>query len=65
MVFSYATTADLTQAVTGDKNKYINKIEVDGKKDEATYDYTYSKGEIVKTDAIIKRILLVQQQLVN
>lgn len=50
LVFSYATTADLTQAVTGDKNKYINKIEVDGKKDEATYDYTYSKGEIVKTD---------------
>lgn len=50
LVFSYATTADLTQAVIGDKNKYINKIEVDGKKDEATYDYTYSKGEIVKTD---------------
>lgn len=50
LVFSYATTADLTQAVTGDKNKYINKIEVDGKKDEVTYDYTYSKGEIVKTD---------------
>lgn len=50
LTFSYKTTADLTQAVTGDKNKYINKIEVDGKKDEATYDYTYSKGEIIKTD---------------
>lgn len=49
LVFSYATTADLTQAVTGD-NKYTNRIEVDGKKNEATYVYTYSKGEIVKTD---------------
>ena len=26
LVFSYATTADLTQAVTGDKNNYTNKI---------------------------------------
>lgn len=50
LVFSYATTADLTQAVTGDKNNYTNKIEVDGKPAEDTYHYTYSKGEIVKTD---------------
>lgn len=50
LVFSYATTADLTQAVTGSRNNYVNKVEVDGKRDEDTYHYTYSKGEIVKTD---------------
>lgn len=50
LVFSYATTADLTQAVTGRRNNYVNKVEVDGKKAEDTYHYTYSKGEIVKTD---------------
>lgn len=50
LVFSYATTADLTQAVTGRRNNYVNKVEVDGKSDDDTYHYTYSKGEIVKTD---------------
>ena len=41
LVFSYATTADLTQAVTGRRNNYVNKVEVDGKKAEDTYHYTY------------------------
>lgn len=50
LTFSYKTTADLTQAVTGDKNNYVNKVDVDGKNDDATYHYTYSKGEIIKTD---------------
>ena len=50
LTFSYKTTADLTQAVTGNKNNYVNKVDVDGKNDDATYHYTYSKGEIIKTD---------------
>ena len=50
LTFSYKTTADLTQAVTGDKNNYVNRVDVDGKSAEDTYHYTYSKGEIVKTD---------------
>lgn len=50
LTFSYKTTADLTQAVTGNKNKYVNRVDVDDKNDDATYDYTYSKGEIIKTD---------------
>ena len=50
LTFSYTTTADLTQAVTGDKNNYVNKVDVDGKNDEDTYHYAYSKGEIIKTD---------------
>lgn len=50
LTFSYTTTADLTQAVTGDKNNYVNKVDVDGKNDEDTYHYIYSKGEIIKTD---------------
>lgn len=50
LTFSYKTTADLTQAVTGDKNNYVNRVDVDDKNDDATYHYTYSKGEIIKTD---------------
>lgn len=50
LTFSYTTIADLTQAVAGNNNDYINKVEVDGKKDQDTYHYQYSKGEIVKTD---------------
>ena len=50
LTFSYTTTADLTQAVTGDKNNYVNRVDVDGKNKEATYHYIYSKGEIIKTD---------------
>lgn len=50
LTFSYKTTADLTQAVTGNRNNYVNKVDVDNKHDEDTYHYTYSKGEIVKTD---------------
>ena len=50
LTFSYTTTADLTQAVAGNKNDYTNKVEVDGKEDKDTYHYQYSKGEIVKTD---------------
>lgn len=50
LTFSYTTTADLTQAVTGERNNYVNKVDVDGKNDEDTYHYIYSKGEIIKTD---------------
>ena len=63
LVFSYATTADLTQAVTGRRNNYVNRLMERRLKTLTTIHIVRVK--LLRRMEIIKRNLLVQQLLVN